>query len=161
MNTKKQILAGSLAITIVLSSCSIKKRMYTAGYHVEWKHNRSKLKQYEPLTSASREIIFPGEEKINEIAIGESLEQSQIKNNLVASNQKSSIATYPVNKNLVLFNRGHKENELDHQTQYKHIAAAQKKETDNQERGPIRFMLRIILLLILVIVLIALVAMLL
>lgn len=159
MNTKKQILAGFLVMTIVLSSCSIQKRIYTAGYHVEWKHTQVKSKPNETHTSAYREPVFHTEEKIREIVLSPTSEQDQNKN--VPSNKGSSMIALPTNKSHFLFSWANKENKLGHQTPGKQLVPVHKKETGSQERGPVRFMLRVILLVVLVIVLIALIVLLL
>jgi hypothetical protein len=40
MKTKKQLLLVAVAMMLVISSCTLEKRLYSSGYHIDWKNGK-------------------------------------------------------------------------------------------------------------------------
>jgi TM2 domain-containing membrane protein YozV len=77
MKSLKQFFFIGLAISLILTSCTMEKRVYMSGYHVEWKKNKHNL---------DRQLASNENEKQNQI---ETLEQS--KNEVNTIDQSSII----------------------------------------------------------------------
>lgn len=92
MKNIKQLLLFGLALTFILSSCSIDKRIYTSGYHIKWnkgnhvvekrelvKTNESKSEKEKiesPGTIEQSETLFADNSEVNENDITASLDNS-------------------------------------------------------------------------------------
>ena len=58
----KKIVLSVLAVATIASSCSVTKRTYSDGYHVEWHHRAQKTEK----TTTSQKAADPTEEIIKE-----------------------------------------------------------------------------------------------
>ena len=75
MKTIKQLMFIGMVIALVLSSCSIQKRVYLSGYHIEWnklKHNLDKQQLVSNNNIKDKELsktvtVEKSENKINQV----------------------------------------------------------------------------------------------
>ena len=54
MKKIKQMTMAFLALTFILSSCSIEKRVYMTGYHIEWKKDINKISKSDLVSNNSK-----------------------------------------------------------------------------------------------------------
>ena len=85
-------LSVSLAVLVsILTSCSIEKRLYTTGYHVEW--NNSRLNTIEKKVEHQQTSIETA--SVNDAAENNLIETESNQNTIVASNNESIIVCQP------------------------------------------------------------------
>ncbi|MFI5203840.1 MAG: hypothetical protein ACHQF2_05035 [Flavobacteriales bacterium] len=63
MKTVKRIFSVSLAFALVLSSCTIKKRHYMPGYHIEWKSSTQTSAQPSSEIQQEKTTVIPETKK--------------------------------------------------------------------------------------------------
>jgi uncharacterized membrane protein YqaE (UPF0057 family) len=100
MKRIKQLSLAGLALTIILSSCSVEKRVHMSGYHIDWKKNKNSDKKIDvDKNYADNQTKF--EYKINEDVAAPITNESAtevtptIDNNITASADNSSSIVLP------------------------------------------------------------------
>lgn len=94
MKQLKQLLFFGFAVTFILSSCSMDKRVYTSGYYIEWKNSRSNDNKQEIAINnigKSKKAIPDNENKGVGITgdIEEKNDMDAIQGDLIASTEKT------------------------------------------------------------------------
>lgn len=121
MKNLKHLLFSGLVLMLVFSSCTMEKRVYSSGYHIDWNkskqnpsaqklannYNENKTKQNEILTVEEPKNsinTFENTESMPDEVITASVDHKQIilpskeKNNLLSSNKLNTSASKPTFK---------------------------------------------------------------
>lgn len=84
MKSIKQLSFIGLAIMLVISSCTMEKRVYTSGYHIEWNKSKHNTDKRELVNKDSRKpTVEQSENETNRV--DNSLVQTVTDNNITAS----------------------------------------------------------------------------
>jgi hypothetical protein len=161
MKTKTQILSGSLVITLILSSCSIKKRVHMSGYYFEWKHSKSKPCPNETLKLQPNELVYKAEEKNpEEVIISSSPEQIHNDNMIIVPVVNNLFESPPANNSAITLNTSGPENDISPDPVMQ-VTKADKKDTKRMMGGGGKLLLSVIIGLLLFLLIFVLIAMLL
>lgn len=76
MKTICKLFYLGIALSVVVSSCTIEKRVYNSGYHVTWKNGKTISEQNE--FEASNRVVSPEEESIETITSIENPSQKSV-----------------------------------------------------------------------------------
>lgn len=57
MTKLTQLLSSVFIMTVILSSCSVEKRVYQSGYHIEWRKNKHNFHGKELVESSSYKVV--------------------------------------------------------------------------------------------------------
>ncbi len=92
MKKMKQLSLGGLALTFILSSCSMDKRVYTSGYNIQWKNGKNKSDKLELVkTDPGNKVVSESKIIVEPTIKIETAETSfdDISNNITASTDNS------------------------------------------------------------------------
>lgn len=97
MKSLKQLSFIGLAITLVLSSCTMEKRIYMSGYHIEWSKSKHNPDKQELVNNDSRKLTV--EQSENETnTVDNSFAPTVIDENITASADNNSVIIIPSHK---------------------------------------------------------------
>lgn len=94
-----------LLIVFIVQSCTIEKRAFMPGYHIDWKSNKS-IPASKAISEKANEISSKNEvdslhnDEIKSENVAENLSKSQSNQNIYKSKQEHSFAYQVVNKNV-------------------------------------------------------------
>ena len=71
MKTIKNLFYVCLAFTLVMSSCSMEKRAYRSGYHIDWASGKTKSKTVKSDVAKSSETAVVNTPSTSEVAVVE------------------------------------------------------------------------------------------
>jgi len=71
MKTIKNLFYAGLAFTLVMSSCSMEKRAYRSGYHIDWASGKTKSKTVKSDAVTSSETAVVNTPSTSEVAVVE------------------------------------------------------------------------------------------
>lgn len=96
----KKILFAIIALTLVISSCTVEKRRYMDGYHVEWHHrDKNNVKEEKsPVTAEHQNFDIKVDEAQSQEAVVSSVDQDQTALNTQDASQVE-VAIQPSKKN--------------------------------------------------------------
>lgn len=104
MRKLKQSLLIGLAFILILSSCSMEKRVYMPGYHAEWKNSKYKIDKCEfGNSNTSKEVKSLDKDEVNTIVITKPTETSFANKSDMNKNTHSASS-----ENLSYFTKSHK-----------------------------------------------------
>lgn len=88
MKTVKQVLIAAAAVTFMMSSCTVEKRLYTSGYHIDWFQGKSKVnenktkqeskKQHKRINKSENNNLALASKKSSDYKISFSFDQSVV-----------------------------------------------------------------------------------
>src|ERR1017187_10116329 len=126
MKKIKQLSLVGLALTFILSSCSMDKRVYTSGYHIEWKHNNHSSDKQEVVKNNTTNEIKTENKKI-ELTATTAVSETTIENNSEVSDNNVTAST----DNSIVIPTSHK---IDWNKKNNNTATSKSKTTDETKK---------------------------
>jgi TM2 domain-containing membrane protein YozV len=132
----KKIILLAVAAVFVVSSCTIEKRLYNSGYHVEWNHSKKHVETDQVAQEASTNEKY----EVSAVAVSRTADVDQVVEESAVSNDAvvSSVATSEetsVSNELAVSTNAHSEKKVTSASKETQMKASKAKDAKKAEKS--------------------------